>query len=297
MPLTLPTGKTFAVALTFDLDAQCLWMGMLGIDSPSYHSRGEFGALVGVDRILALLADIGITATWCIPGHSLVTFPQAIESILAGGHEIAAHGCYHESIPSLEPDDERRLMEIQLAQHEQIVGAKPRGYRSPAWDFSEITGQLLVEHGFEWDSSLMASDFEPYHPRPVGVNFESASTFGEPFPFLELPVSYTLDDAPDVEYIAEIANGLGDHLELEARWREIFDYGLQNSPGGLYTLTMHPQTIGRSHHLLLLERLLLHMTESNAVQFVTLSEAHDAWLADPTTSTATTTNRIRKASL
>jgi peptidoglycan/xylan/chitin deacetylase (PgdA/CDA1 family) len=280
MPLQMPPGKSFAVALTFDLDAQCLWMGMLGADSPHYHARGEFGALVGADRILNLLDEFGISATWCVPGHSLVTFPEVIERIVAAGHEIAAHGCYHESIPSLAPEEERRLMEVQLRQHMQVVGVKPRGYRSPAWDFSEFTGTLLAEHGFEWDSSLMARDFEPYRPRPVTVRFEEASSFEDELPFVELPVSYTLDDAPDVEYIAEIANGLGDHREMEHRWRDIFDYGHENHEGGLFNVTMHPQAIGRSHHMLLLERLLTHMSSKSDVWFPTLSKASDAWLAN-----------------
>ena len=44
MPLTLPPGKRMAVALTFDFDAHSNWMGALGRTSPSYLSRGDFGA-------------------------------------------------------------------------------------------------------------------------------------------------------------------------------------------------------------------------------------------------------------
>jgi peptidoglycan/xylan/chitin deacetylase (PgdA/CDA1 family) len=279
MPLQLPSGKRFAVALTFDLDAQCLWMGMLGVSSVQYHSRGEFGAEVGAGRILNILDRQGVKATWCIPGHSLVTFPHVIERIVEAGHEIAAHGCFHENIRSLTPAQERRLMERQLEQHQEIVGRRPRGYRSPCWDFSDATLGLLEEFGFEWDSSLMGRDFEPYRPRPVDVRYEEASTFGVPTNFVELPVSWYLDDAPDVEYIAENAPALGSHESLDDRWREIFDYGRAHCPGGLYTVTMHPQTIGRSHHAAMLESLIAYMAGFPDVCFTTLSEACDSWTA------------------
>ena len=46
--------------------------------------------------------------------------------------------CYHENIAKLS-SEERRLMERQLEQHEQVVGQRPRGYRSPAWEFTGVT--------------------------------------------------------------------------------------------------------------------------------------------------------------
>jgi hypothetical protein len=38
---------------------------------------------------------------------------------------------------------------------EQVAGVRPCGYRSPAWDLSPRSIGLLLEYGFEWDSSLM----------------------------------------------------------------------------------------------------------------------------------------------
>jgi peptidoglycan/xylan/chitin deacetylase (PgdA/CDA1 family) len=78
---------------------------------------------------------------------------------------------------------ERELMEIQLRQYAEVVGGRPRGYRAPVWDFSDATLGLLEEYGFEWDSSLMGREFEPYHPRPVTLNWEGANQFGAPSPY------------------------------------------------------------------------------------------------------------------
>ncbi|MGH3217947.1 MAG: polysaccharide deacetylase family protein [Streptosporangiaceae bacterium] len=279
MPLRLPAGKRLAVGLGADFDAHCLWMGLFNQTSPSYLSRGEFGAEVGVPRLLELFRRYGVRATFCTPGHSLVTFPKQIEKILNDGHEIAAHGCFHEYIPGLDAARERHLMEVQLQQFDQVVGGQPRGYRSPAWDHSPITLKLLEEFGFDWDSSLMASDFTPYRPRPVSIAWESASEFGEPSRVLEIPVSWYLDDAPPTLYIAGVQAGLGDHEVLYRRWRETFDYAREKAENGVYALTVHPQCIGAAHHMVMFEKIIGYMSSFDDVIFSTLSEVCDYWEA------------------
>jgi peptidoglycan/xylan/chitin deacetylase (PgdA/CDA1 family) len=175
---------------------------------------------------------------------------------------------------------ERELMEIQLRQYAEVVGGRPRGYRSPAWDFSDATLGLLEEYGFEWDSSLMGREFEPYHPRPVTLNWEGANQFGAPSPILEIPVSWYLADFPPQEYVAGLNAGLGDHELLFRRWKDIFDYAYEHVPGAVYALTLHPQCSGRSHHLMILERLISYMRSFDDVWFGTLSETYDCWTED-----------------
>lgn len=277
MPLNLPEAKRIAVNIGADFDAHALWMGTFNLTSPSYLSRGEFGAEVGVPRLLKLFDKYQVRSTWCTPGHTMETFPTAFSSIVDAGHEIAAHGCFHELVPTLDSDTEHRLMAKQIEQHEKSVGSRPRGYRSPAWDFTEQTLGLLEEFGFEWDSSLMGRDFEPYHPRPVEVRWEEGSVFGEPSRLLEIPVSWYLDDFPAVEYVPGVLPGLGATEPIFERWRDHFDYAYENVANPVLTITVHPQTIGRAHHLKMLERLLEHMSGHEGVWFATLSEICDAW--------------------
>ncbi|MEH3135823.1 MAG: polysaccharide deacetylase [Mycolicibacterium neoaurum] len=277
MPLNLPAGMRLAVNIGADFDADSVWMGTFGKSSPSYLSRGEFCAEVGVPRVLALLEKYSIRGTWCTPAHSMQTYPRRFASIVEAGHEIAAHGCFHEAVPTLDHDTERRLMERTLQEHEKYVGKRPRGYRSPAWDFTEHTLGLLEEYGFEWDSSLMGRDFEPYHPRPVTVGYEDGSVFGDPSPILELPVSWYLDDFPAVEYIPGINQGLGSTETIYQRWKDHFDYAYQNIEGGVMAITVHPQTIARAHHIIMFERLLDYMSGHDGVWFTSLSDIYDTW--------------------
>ncbi len=277
--LALPDGKRVAVALTADFDAHSSWHAGFKRSTAAYMSRGEFGAEVGTPRLLELFGRFGVRTTWCTPGHTLLTFRSRVEEVIAAGHEIAAHGCYHENITELLPSEERRLMERQLEQHEQVVGQRPRGYRSPAWEFTGVTSSLLEEYGFEWDSSLMGRDFEPYYPRPVIIDLEQGDTWGDPTSVLEIPVSWYLDDWPSQEFVMGIQTGLASANVLYETWKDHFDYARERVPNAVVTITMHPQCIGRAHHMLMLERLLQHMTSFDDVWFASLSDVFDAWQA------------------
>ncbi|WEB45455.1 polysaccharide deacetylase [Streptomyces yunnanensis] len=277
MPLNLPEGKRLAVNIGVDFDAQCAPNGDTSKLSPAFLSRGDFDVEVGAPRLLALFGKYQIPTTWCTPGHTLITFPDSIRSVLDHGHEIAAHGAYHESVPSLTEREERRLMELQLSQHEKIVGQRPRGYRSPAWDFSDSTLGILEEFGFAWDSSLMGRDFIPYRPRPVVVHREEPHEFGPPSSVLELPVSWYMDDVPALDHVPGMLAGLMSTEGVFARWRDTFDYAYENEPGGVVTLTVHGLVSGRAHAITMLERFIRHTRQHDDVWFATLSEIHDRW--------------------
>jgi peptidoglycan/xylan/chitin deacetylase (PgdA/CDA1 family) len=156
-----------------------------------------------------------------------------------------------------------------------VAGVRPAGYRSPSWDNSPHTVELLVEHGFRYESSLMGKDFEPYWCR-VGdvVRTDGPFAFGRDTDLVELPVSWILDDFPHFEYVSQPGKlwpGLSAPSKVEEIWRGEFDYMYREVPGGVYTLTMHPQVIGRGHRMLLLERLIEHFRRHDGVRFATLS--------------------------
>jgi peptidoglycan-N-acetylglucosamine deacetylase len=280
MPLHLPEGKRLAVSLGTDFDAHSVWMGTFRSTSQSHLSRGEFGAIVGVPRLLEFYARYGITTTWCIPTHTIHTFRAAVDSIVEAGHEIAAHGVWHEYVPKLDLPEERRLLELQLGIHEDVFGRTPRGYRSPAFDVTDHTLELLAEYGFEWDSSLQGRDFEPYHPRMVvGIDRERGNTFGPPSPLLEIPVSWYLDDFPEFETFNGNAM-MQSHDVVLRRWIDIFDYAYDRCPGGVMAVTIHPQTIGRAHLMLMLERFVEHVLSRGDAWFAPLSDIFDCWHDD-----------------
>ena len=73
---------TNTICLTFDFDALSVWFSYPNT-TPAMLSRGEYGARVGVPRILALLREYKILATFFVPGHTIESFPHEVEQILA----------------------------------------------------------------------------------------------------------------------------------------------------------------------------------------------------------------------
>ena len=274
------SGAPPTVCLTFDFDAISLWVGPYAATSPSAISRGEFGA-VGVRRILRLLDRFGIPGTFFVPGHTVETYPDHARAIVAAGHEVGHHGYLHENPLALGTRErERAVLERGLEVIDRVLGVRPVGYRSPAWDNSPFTLELLLELGFRYESSLMGDDFTPYWCR-VGDMAEPDGPyrFGRPVGLVELPVSWLLDDFPHFEYVSLPAHGLrlpglSAASKVEEIWRDEFDFMRRDVPGGVMTITMHPQVIGRGHRLMMLERLVEHMLAGGA-RFSTMADAAD----------------------
>ena len=149
--------------LSFDFDAMSGSIAR-GMTTPTPISRGEFGA-VGAGRILDLLARHHIRATWFIPGVVIGTYPEVCERIVAAGHEIGHHGWTHVPPADLSREKEAEGLERGNVAIERLSGRKARGYRSPSWDLSAHTVELLLEHGFDYDSSMMGHDYLPYRAR------------------------------------------------------------------------------------------------------------------------------------
>lgn len=265
------------VCLTFDFDAISLWIGSFGATSPSVISRGEFGP-VGVERILALLARNGIQGTFFVPGHTADTYPDSVRAIVAAGHEIGHHGYLHENPAALASvAEEEAILARGLASLERVAGVRPVGYRSPSWDNSAHTVELLLAHDFRYESSLMGNDFTPYWCR-VGDTLgpDGQYRFGTESGLVELPVSWLLDDFPHFEYVRvdnRVYPGLSAPTKVEEIWQQEFEYMYREVDGGVFTLTMHPQVIGRGHRMLMLERLIAFLARHDGVRFTTLAQA------------------------
>jgi len=268
------------VCLSFDFDAMSLWIANFKTDSPNALSRGEFGR-VGALRLLDLLAERGIRATWFVPGHTVEAFPEVCRRIAADGHEIGHHGYCHENPRRLELDQEIAVLERGIRCIQEVTGRAPRGYRCPSGSFNQRTIGLLHQYGFLYDSSMMADDFTPYYCR-VGDESppDGPYVFGRRIDLVEIPFSWNLDDFPFFEYTASrrgISPGLADPERVLRVWWGDFEYLRRKLGRGVYTLTMHPQVIGRGHRMLMLEELLERIAGVDGVEFTTLTEVAESW--------------------
>lgn len=262
------------VCLTFDFDALSIWIETFKRTTPTALSRGEFGARVGIDRILALLESQGVRATFFVPGHTALTFPGETRAIAAAGHEIAAHNHVHETPVGLSASVEGAILQQAEEALGEVTGARPVGYRSPAWDLSASTIALLVERGYLYDSSMMADDFRPYRPRVEDrVASDGTVAFGAAASLWEFPVAWELDDYPYFHFAGRPFNqGLRSPRDVENIWFDEFDYCCRNVADGVFTLTCHPQIIGRGPRIAMLGRLIERMRKAGDVSFSTLAD-------------------------
>jgi peptidoglycan/xylan/chitin deacetylase (PgdA/CDA1 family) len=262
------------VCLTFDFDAISGWIARESV-TPTSVSRGEFG-VVGAQRILRLLEKHHIRSTWFVPGHTIVTYPEICAKVYAAGHEIANHGFTHEAPAKLTRDQESDVLRRGNDAIRKLTGRTAVGYRSPSWDLSEHSVELLLEHGFVYDSSMMAHDYIPYRAR-IGdvVEPDVAVRFGRTSRLIEMPVSWSLDDLPHFEYVRypnRLLAGMQRTSHVLDNWVDEFIYMKTEVDWGVLTYTFHPQVIGRGYRMLMLERLIGKLAELGAV-FCRLDEA------------------------
>ena len=249
-------GARVAVALSFDSDHETTTL-RTGEFSPGRLSQGQYGSRTAMPRILSLLAQSNIPASFFVPAVVAQLHPEEQKAIVDAGHEIGIHGWIHEFNSRLDADVERDLQLRASDVLESVTGVRPVGIRTPSWDFSPHTLSISREMGLLYDSSLMADD-EPYE----------LLEDGEPTGIVELPVEWIKDDAPYLmmDRMASLRpyTPPSDILdifkaEFDGAWRE----------SGLFLLTMHPHIIGHRSRMRILEELIDYMHGFDGVWFAT----------------------------
>jgi peptidoglycan/xylan/chitin deacetylase (PgdA/CDA1 family) len=259
-----PNGAKCACCLTFDMDADSL----IHIEHPkdghnrvSAISMLRYGPTVAVPRIVETYRELGIRQTFFIPAWCMEQYPEAVETILAGGHEIAHHSWMHENPQQQSLEDEAGWLDRGIETHVRMTGRKPRGWRVPLYNFSANSLDLLVSRGFEYDSSLMGDD--------VPYIIESRKDGGR---LVELPSHWGLDDWPqwvqsmDLDYMMPIR---APKQGLETFKQE---FEVARRYGGLWIPVVHPFVTGRLARWHFFSEFLAEVRERNDVWFAPLED-------------------------
>lgn len=139
-------------------------------------------------RILDLLSQRDVHATFFVLGWIAKRHPDLVRRIAGEGHEVASHGYSHKRITEQSPvefrDDVTRVKEVL----EDIAGTAVRGYRAPSYSIGRTTLwalDILEAVGYRYSSSIFPIRHDlygmpgaprfPFHPGPG--------------PLLEVPVT------------------------------------------------------------------------------------------------------------
>ncbi|WP_294567718.1 polysaccharide deacetylase [uncultured Arthrobacter sp.] len=276
-------GAAAVFNLTFDVDAETpiLAHGKSHADNLMVMSHQSYGPDVGVPRILDMLDELQIRATFFVPGWVAEQRAGLAPTILERGHEVAHHSYSHQAPTAMTSLEERADFERALAVFDSQDIAVT-GYRAANWCATWRTPSLVAEYGLTYDSSLMGDD------RPYTISTPAGRV-------VELPVHWSLDDweqyaflpAPD---IGSIIQPPGRAVEV---WRAELD-GMRHF-GGLFNLCAHPFLSGRPGRLLALRGLIEYAQQCGDVTFATCAATAERVGEDGRTVDRTLTKPTRDA--
>lgn len=261
-PIPWPNGARCAVAFTFDMDADSI----VHLAHPERAhslvaslSMTRYGPQIAVPRILETYRKFDMRQTFFLPAWCMERYPEAVEAILAGGHEIGHHGYIHEHPNEQSREDEHYWLRRGIEVIETMTGRRPRGWRAPLYNFSHHSADLLAGEGFLYDASLMGDDV-PYLLR---------SKAGE---VIELPSSWALDDWPQFTHSIDLKFQMpvrAPERAWEVFWAE-FEAAWEH--GGLWIAIWHPMVSGRLARWRHTETMIEAMIARGGVWFATLEE-------------------------
>jgi peptidoglycan/xylan/chitin deacetylase (PgdA/CDA1 family) len=263
----LPDGASCALGLSFDVDAETALLGdsLSSVNDPAAMTHQAFGPRVGVPRLVRMLDEEGVKATFFVPGYTARRWPATVALILEHGHEVGHHSDLHRSPLALSPEAETADFHRGLETLTDL-GAVVTGFRAALWQATAAALTAAADAGLRYDSSLMQDD-RPYLLTVGGRTLA------------ELPVHWALDDWEQYGYLP--APDIGRRIEtphtLVQIWADELD--AQRTAGGVCVTTAHPFLSGRASRVEAIRAFIEHAQKAGDVWIATLGEIADRTLA------------------
>ncbi len=262
-------GAAAVATLTFDVDAESavLAMGSRYADHASTMSHQSYGPDVGVPRLLDLLDDCAVPATFFVPGWVAEQRPDLAPLIVDRGHEVAHHSYSHRPPTTMTPEEERADFERALGVFAD-QGIEILGHRAALWESTWQTARLVAEHGLRYDSSMMGDD------RPYVVGTDGGA-------IVELPVHWSLDDWEQYAFLPEprVGSVIESPAKVVEMWRAELD--AMRTYRCLFNLCLHPFLTGRPSRAVALRGLIEYAQGLGDVTFARCRDVAAAAAADP----------------
>ncbi len=224
------------------------------------ESNYQYGIKAGAPRVMRLLEAHDIRATFTAAAVALERAPDLARQIVAGGHEVCAHG--HRWVHQFHMDEarERQFIRDAVASIRQTTGERPHGWLS-RYLLTPNTRRLLIEEGFSYHMDDYSDDLPFWHDGPGGR-------------IAIMP--YTLD-SNDMKMWTDPAYTPANWLQYAI---DSFDWlyreGAEGAPR-MMSLGVHLRIIGRPGRIGAFDAFLAHVRRHDGVWIATRKAIRDRW--------------------
>ncbi len=239
--------------------------GMEPVDELGIHIRSPirnygnesnylYGLKAGAPRVVKLLRDYGMPASWTVAALSLENHPEVAQAIRDLGHEAVSHGWRWVHQFKMDEAAERAFIARAVESIEKTTGTRPYGWLS-RYFHTDNTRRLLIEAGFEYHMDDYSGD----------VPFWDRTTVpGKPI----VIVPYQLD-SNDMKMWTDPAYTPANWLDYARRcFDQLYREGEQGNPK-MMSLGLHLRIIGRPGRIWAFEEFLRHVQAHDGVWVAT----------------------------
>jgi allantoinase len=228
------------------------------------ESNYLYGIKAGAPRVVKLLREYGVKASWTVAALSLEDHPEIAQAIRELGHEPVSHGWRWVHQFRMDEAAERDFIRRAVSSIERTTGTRPYGWLS-RYLHTDNTRRLLIEEGFRYHMDDYSGDV-PFWDRDTAP--------GRPIAI----VPYQLD-SNDMKMWTDPAYTPANWLDYARRcFDQLYREGEAGNPK-MMSLGLHLRIIGRPGRIWAFEEFLRHARAHEGVWFATRLEIADALAA------------------
>jgi len=156
-------------ALSIDVEDWFCVYNLSGVIKKEEWSKCEQRITESLTRILEILDEKKVKATFFVLGWIAEHYPELVREIDRRGHELATHGLSHTLLTQLTPGQFEEELKRSVQLIEKNASGKVIGHRAPSFSVTEKTYwafDILVKQGLEYDSSVFPVSFHPDYGVP-----------------------------------------------------------------------------------------------------------------------------------
>lgn len=230
----------------------------------SNESNYLYGIKAGAPRVVKLLKQFDIMASWTVAALSLENHPDIAEAIVELGHEPVSHGWRWVHQFRLNEEQEREFIRKAVTSIEKTCGVRPYGWLS-RYMLTDNTRRLLIEEGFSYHMDDYSGDVPFWDRETVPAK-----------PMVIVP--YQLDNN-DMKMWTDPAMTPEQWLAYAKRnFDQVYREGVEGNPK-MMSLGLHLRIIGRPGRIWALEEFFKHVRSHDGVWVTTRKAIADHYAA------------------